>query len=65
MLIAPLLSMNRIIGLYCGSAASSKNDDNYIVCWTALDIAIYSASVVNVATVSWCFVNHNTGPPPT
>jgi len=65
MSIAPLLSMNRVIGLCCGSAASSKNDDNYIVCWTALDIAIYSASVVDVATVSWCFVNHDTGPPPT
>jgi len=52
MSIAPLLSMNRVIGLCCGSTAFSKNDNNYIVCWTALDIAIYSASVVDVATVS-------------
>jgi len=52
MSIAPLLLMNRIIGLYCESATSSKNNDNYIACWTTLDTAIYSASVVDVATVS-------------
>jgi len=63
MLIALLLLINRVIGLCCRSAASSKNDDNHIAYWTALNTAIYSASVIDVATVSWHFVNHDTGPP--
>jgi len=56
--------MKIVTGHFCGRETSSKKDDNHIACCTTCDMAIYSASVVDVATVSCLFVAQDTGPPP-
>jgi len=48
---------------YCGREASSKKDESYIAYCTALDTAMYSTLVIDVATVSYLLVDYETSPP--
>ena len=62
--IDPLLLMKIVTGFFCGRETSSKKNDNHIACCTVHDMTIYSASVVDVTTVSCLFVAQDIGPPP-
>ena len=59
MLITPLLSKNSMIDCFCRRDILSKKNDNYIICYTVMNTAIYFASVI---TVSCLFFDYKTGP---
>ena len=62
MSITLLLSINNVTGCFCGRKVSSKKNESYIACCTALDTAMYSTSVVNITTVFCFLVDHKTDP---
>ena len=63
--IALWLSINSVIDCCWGNKASSKKENNYIICCTAQDTTIYLALVVDVATISCYLVNQDARPLPT
>ena len=60
MLIALLLSINNIISCFCKRDASSKNNDNYIIYYIAINTIIYTVSIINITIVFYLFVNYKT-----
>ena len=60
MLIAPLLLINNVIGFFWKSDVLLKKNDSHMACWTAWEIAIYLASVIDVTIVSCLFVDYDT-----
>jgi len=62
MSITLLLLINNITGCFCGRKISSKKNEGYIACCTALDTAMYSTSVMNITIVFYLLVDHKTDP---
>lgn len=54
-----------MIGFFYRSNALSKNNDNYMACCIALETVIYLASIINIAIISYLFVDYDTGSSPT
>jgi len=63
MLIDPLLSMKMVTRHFCSRDASSKKNNSYIACYTALETGIYSTLIVDITTISCPFVAYDIGPP--
>jgi len=63
MLIALLLSVNSVIGCFCKRDALSKNDDNYIIYYIAINTIIYTTFIINIIIVFYLFVDYETCSP--
>ena len=57
--------INSIIGYFWERKTLLKNDNNHIAYYTALNTTMYLASVIEVAMVSYLFINYNVDPSPT
>src|SRR6266545_8111977 len=61
--IAPWLSPRIIPGMLCSISTSSNHVCIHTICWEHLDIATYSASTVERATIACLLLLQVTGPP--